>query len=233
MNTPANNRAQIYILNLTGQENEDTVNQLMQLLPAANLQRFSLYTNLRSKLQSLAGEVLARYATGKYAGKSFNLSEMKTGKNGKPYFTDQEHIHFNISHSGHYIVCAVNNTNIGIDVERIRKVNLRIAERYFSPKELHDLLQLSDTESMEYFIRLWTIKESYLKAKGTGLTQKLNSFTIEKSLEGFQLTGSTNAQMQEVISIKLDTDFYMAVCSLKPLQLEETNFMSTSDLMIK
>ncbi len=233
MEKTINNRAQVYVLKLTGKENEHTVYQLLQLLPPANQQRFSLYTNVRSKIQSIAGEVLARYASGCFESAPFNTSDIIIGKNGKPSFITNDSLHFNISHSGNYIVCAVCNSDIGIDVERVRNVNLRIAERYFSSHELTDLMNLEPDERMDYFIRLWTIKESYLKALGTGLTMKLNSFTIVQNQNIFQLTGSANAIKQDVISIKLDPSYYMAVCAAKTLYLESINYIGMNELLVK
>lgn len=227
------NNVQVYILKLSGEENEDTVLEMLRHLPAHSQERFSAYSNLRSKIQSLAGEVLARYATGHYIGQPFNLGVLQTGKNGKPYFASPKHIHFNISHSGKYIVCGVSTSEIGIDVERIRRVNLRIAERYFSEREMNDLLQLNEDERMEYFITLWTIKEAYLKSIGRGLTQKLNTFTITKIHEQYKLTGNKQAEKFDVASLRLDTNYVLAVCSSKKFILEPILFLNTSELMVQ
>lgn len=227
------NRVQVFVLKLTGTEDENSVNQLLDMLPSHSQERFFAYTNLRSKLQSVLGEVLARYAIGNFGGIPYTTAKMLTGKNGKPYFSHPQNIHYNISHSGLYIVCAVSNSEIGIDVERIRKVNLRIAERYFSPTELSDLLAMSESSRMEYFITLWTIKEAYLKSTGTGLTQKLNSFTINKLNDRFQLSGNLKAQNQDVISLKLDAEYYLAVCSAKNLVLEPVCFLNPTKLIIR
>jgi len=45
------------------------------------------------------------------------------------------HIHFNISHAGHYVACVISDEPVGIDIEIIKSVDLRIAERFFALEE--------------------------------------------------------------------------------------------------
>ncbi len=98
-------------------------------------------------------------------------------KNGKPFFTDFSNIHFNASHSGDVCICTFSENNTGCDVEILSESNHlgQIAKRFFSEKEQEFFKTASDfTES---FFRLWTLKESYLKFTGDGLSG-LNSCEI-------------------------------------------------------
>ena len=96
-------------------------------------------------------------------------------------------MHYNISHSGDWVVMALSDKAVGIDVERVRSPQYRIAERFFSPTELAALNRLEGDEKARYFFDLWTLKESYLKLLGKGLTQSLGSFTVANHGAGFQL----------------------------------------------
>ena len=99
--------------------------------------------------------------------------EPVTDENGKPHLYDRgEEIHFSLSHSGQYAVCAVADSPIGVDIEQIKDNRPEIAGRFFNPDELK---YIKDAES---FYRIWTLKEGYLKAVGLGMKLPLDSFII-------------------------------------------------------
>ncbi|KAL0556543.1 hypothetical protein IC582_005057 [Cucumis melo] len=95
-------------------------------------------------------------------------------------------LQFNISHSSSLIACGVTvHSPIGIDVEaKTRKIKNNIiafAKRFFSPNEIEVLSAISDPESQrQEFIKLWTLKEAYVKALGRGFSATpFNTFTIQ------------------------------------------------------
>lgn len=88
---------------------------------------------------------------------------------------------FNISHTPGLIVIAVSaSADVGVDVERGDRNPrvLELAHRYFSTRELADLRALAPQRQVERFLRLWTLKESYIKACGMGLAIPLDSFSF-------------------------------------------------------
>lgn len=91
---------------------------------------------------------------------------------GKPYLPAHPEVHFNLSHSGHWAVCAISSDPVGVDVERPR-CTMEIARRFFQPEELDSLELVPDQLN-----RLWTAKEAFVKALGGGLTIPLNSFSV-------------------------------------------------------
>lgn len=224
----------IQVFVLKTEENQlspEFIHSLLQYLPEAGKLRVKDKLNNSSKLQTVAGELLARYSVGQYLGKPDLEIKLRFGEKGKPYVQNPENIHFNISHSGHYIVCAVARNEIGIDVERIRKVNLRIAERFFSSDEIRDLMEFDETRRMQYFITLWTIKESYLKAVGRGLTQHLNSFTIIKKGDSYTLTGNPEAEGFGIESRQLNHEYMMAVCAPLPYPASVTTHVTLNGII--
>lgn len=108
---------------------------------------------------------------------------------GKPYLPDHPHVQFSLSHSGHWAVCAVSRDPVGVDVEMPR-CTLDIGRRFFQPKELEGLDQLPYLQCRDQLNRIWTAKESFVKALGVGLTIPLNSFTIRLELWGSELEQS-------------------------------------------
>jgi 4'-phosphopantetheinyl transferase len=222
----------VFVLQLEDyQYSSEFQDKLLQYLPEAGRLRVRDRQNLTSKLQTVAGELLARYSVGQFLGKANQEINLVFGEKGKPHIGNLSNMHFNISHSGHYVVCAVSSTEIGIDVERVRKVNLRIAERFFSPSEIHDLMALPEESRMHYFITLWTIKESYLKAIGRGLTQHLNSFTIVQNGDSHLLSGNMEAERYGIETKQLDHDFMMAVCTPLPYSPSDIRHVSLNDIL--
>jgi 4'-phosphopantetheinyl transferase len=204
---------------------------LLPFLPQAGRLRVSDRINPTSKLHTVAGELLARYSVGQYLGNPAQEINLFFGEKGKPHIGNLENVHFNISHSGHYVVCAVTETEIGIDVERVRKVNLRIADRFFSEAEIQDLMQRCEKERMQYFITLWTIKESYLKAIGRGLTQHLNSFTILKVGDSYLLTGNEEAEGYGIETAQLSSEYLMAICAPLPWSPAEITHVTLKEII--
>lgn len=101
------------------------------------------------------------------------------GEHGKPMRSDGE-VCFNISHSGKYVLCAVSETEIGCDIEKIKEVKWKLVKRFFSEEENDFLERLERQEETEEtrkniytiedaFTRLWVLRESYVKKTGEGL----------------------------------------------------------------
>lgn len=102
------------------------------------------------------------------------------GPRGKPGLPGSG-IEFNLSHSGDLAVVAVTRgRRVGVDVERLRPTFERdgIVARFFSPSERAEFAALPDGLHLDAFFRVWTCKEAYIKAIGTGLATELDSFSV-------------------------------------------------------
>ena len=108
---------------------------------------------------------------------------------GKPLLRDRADLHFSLSHSGTWAVCAVGASPLGVDVEPPR-CTMAMARRCFHPSEIEALKRLEPEAQPEALGRLWTAKEAYLKALGRGLTQPLNSFAVTLTPEAALLDRS-------------------------------------------
>lgn len=89
---------------------------------------------------------------------------------------------FNVSHTHGLVACAVaRDTALGVDVESIDRLSSgrEIAERFFSPFECRGLDRCEPSGYTTRFIELWTLKESYLKGIGTGLSHPLDNFSFD------------------------------------------------------
>ena len=93
---------------------------------------------------------------------------------GKPYLK-REGIEFSISHTAGRVMCVISDRPVGCDTERIAHRH-GISERFFSEREKEQVSSSDDEDRT--FCRIWTLKESYLKATGKGMSIPLDSFSI-------------------------------------------------------
>lgn len=108
---------------------------------------------------------------------------------GKPFLVGNKDVFFSLSHSGTLAMCAVSPVPIGVDVERKKEADLRIAKRFFHSEEYEAVISSSDPlRQSEMFFRIWTRKESYVKAIGKGLALPFESFnSLNEEIDGFIL----------------------------------------------
>lgn len=111
-----------------------------------------------------------------------NSLEICVDENGKPYFKDYPDFYFNISHSGDLIAVAFSSSSVGVDIEKLKDANFKIAERRFTDKEKQFIKNNLD------FFYVWTRKEAYLKRTGKGLRQSLSTFGVldENTIKTFK-----------------------------------------------
>lgn len=121
-------------------------------------------------------------------------------KGGKPYLRSGE-LFFSLSHSGKYALCAVSDSEIGADIQKPAKYNKALAERFFTVDE-QAWLRCSARQDRD-FTKLWSQKESFIKATGQGLAQPLCSFSVLTG-EG---TGDWHFAHKEL------EEYHVAVCS--------------------
>lgn len=131
--------------------------------PADRRRSFGAWLLLRAALKELGAEP----------------GPLAYGPQGKPFFPDRPDLHFNLSHSGETVLCALSPSPVGCDAETISSARPELAERFFHPSERRWLSALPPSEYDEAFFRLWTLKESYLKATGLGLSGGLESFCVD------------------------------------------------------
>jgi 4'-phosphopantetheinyl transferase len=95
---------------------------------------------------------------------------------------------FNISHTDHLIAIGVaRNRRIGLDIEFVaRDAPFEVTEN-FAPEERAMLASLDDAGRAARFWELWTLKESYIKARGIGLSLPLDQFRFSFDSPGIRL----------------------------------------------
>ena len=125
---------------------------------------------------ALVRATLSRYSHVKPQDWQFRLNAY-----GRPEVADDKSdLRFNLSHTDGLVACAVSRVaQIGVDVESSeRKVDIGVADRFFSAPEIADLKCRPEHIRRTRFLEYWTLKESYIKARGMGLALPLGGFAF-------------------------------------------------------
>ena len=106
----------------------------------------------------------------------YTLPVIERTATGKPFFPDHPQLQFNLSHSGTFALCALDDSPVGVDIEVIRPHHPRLAQRICSPAELEWVNTQPDPQRA--LLSLWTKKEARVKQNGCGLTVPLREIYV-------------------------------------------------------
>jgi 4'-phosphopantetheinyl transferase len=159
----------------------EVVSGLFPLLCSTERERAGRFRFERDRARYVVGRALLRQLLGGYLGLEPQEVEFGYGAFEKPFVAREDGPWFNLSHSGPVALYAFSSAaEIGIDVEVDERdySRERIAERFFSPTEVAALRALPGSEQPRAFLRCWTRKEAFVKARGDGLSLSLDSFDV-------------------------------------------------------
>ena len=177
--------------------------------------------------RALVRVVLSRYARIAPGDWRFAVTEY-----GRPVIDADQLVEaplsFNLSHTQGLIAIAVRRTlAIGVDVECMtpRDVELDLADRFFAPEEARALRELPTACQPKRFFEYWTLKESYIKARGAGLSIPLAEFAFRLTSEA-TLDFSISDRLADVPSrwrlwqMQPTADHVLALCAERADVLE-------------
>ena len=195
----------------------------------------SLSSDRRKKVDTLKNEKIAgkqiiigsflQYCLSPYINVPPSQIEFEYSEQGKPYIKSD--INFNMSHSGDYVVLAVSDDPVGVDIERLRHGRLLVAKRFFCEEEYTEILKYSDeNEQDKCFLEYWTMKEAYVKYLGKGLSVLFDTFMISRDTgEGMPLKvfvkehtsreradGWKEDKTAAMYTYYLNKNYHMAIC---------------------
>ena len=136
--------------------------------------RLDSQSNLLAGKQGIAAELLLIYAL-KTICPELSLPLDISCKEGKPFLNDIA-LNFSLSHSGCFAACVVSDGVVGLDIQHEVNSSDKLAARWLSPEE-YSFYSGSDDKKQAFF-KIWTMKESYVKASGRGIKSGLKGFSV-------------------------------------------------------
>lgn len=155
-----------------------------ELLSEDEREKRERYRFEKDRHTCLLTRALVRTTLSHYADVAPGAWRFVTDEHGRPEISEprsERWLRFNLSHTNGLVVCLVaSGRRVGVDVEDRERSGrlLDVAERYFSTAEVEALRALPLEQQLERFFLYWTLKESYIKARGLGLAIPLRRFSF-------------------------------------------------------
>lgn len=145
------------------------------------------------------------------------------GLHGKEYLQGKPRVQFNLSHAGGYAAAAFGEQELGIDIERKDRKLYQVIRRCFTWQEQQYLQQYKGERKQEEAIRLWTRKESFVKATGAGLSYNLQNVEISKGANPVILE---KGKFPVYVFYEYEiSDYWLTVCSTEQEAEKNPRFM--------
>jgi len=187
-----NQEAHVWFSRPESVQDKEVLQDLTATLSNQELDKYRRLHFQQDRHRYLVSHALVRKTLSRYIDRPPADWCFSRGEHGRPEIANPgtPPLRFNLTHTVGLVGCIVTrNNDCGIDAERItaRHATPGIAERMFSETEYRELRRLEGQESLEYFFTRWTLRESYVKALGIGIsfpTRKLTfSVNRENSVE--------------------------------------------------
>lgn len=159
-----------------------------------------------------------------YGIEHYNLGK---GVHGKPFVEARTDIKINLSHCNGLAVCAVGENTIGVDCERIRNVRNGVVRRAFTESEALEIENSANADLT--FTRLWTLKESFVKAIGIGVSYPMKNAAFSIVDNNTIYTNVTGAFFRQWV---IQDKYIISLCAAAPECETSLVFVSEKTLNI-
>ncbi len=182
--------------------------RLIREMPPYRRAKAAGYIFDRDRALSIGVELLLFNALNDFGITDYEVIE---GVNGKPFLKDYD-VCFNLSHSGNRVMCSVAPEDVGCDVEEVKPIDIEMARMNFTDEEYSIIADAPAGLKYDSFYRFWTLKESFLKALGTGLGLELDRFNIRLD-DPIDVDQDADPRRFHFREYHPDSGFRYAVCS--------------------
>ena len=212
----------VYYANVASFQNEDAFENYSSKIEEERRNKILRTRNSELRVRSLATGVLLHKVICRWLGQEQeNTLAFHIGyeKGGKPYLLDYPQVHYNLSHSGDYVCCAISEQPVGVDIQKHVDYKEAVAARFFSQEDNQLLKECNEQERSKLFFQMWCRKESYGKLTGKGLGQSLDKFEIDweqdAAIDATSTSMTPAAYYQELDGLQ---GYSLCVCYEQPEQ---------------
>lgn len=169
--------ARIVAIRVPESMEESLFKHLLTMTSVEKQLRISRFHRHADACRALLADCLVRHELGKLLQRDAAAIAFSANQYGKPFALQAEGLHYNATHSGQWVAAVFSSMECGIDVEEIKPSDpLPLANRFFHQAEYEAIC--NSPEPVRTFYTYWTMKESYIKALGLGLSKNLASFIV-------------------------------------------------------
>lgn len=136
-------------------------------------------TDQKQNMQHMIGERLLEEGLKELYGLDLKLEPRAREAHGKPFLALQPQIHYNISHSGKYAVCAIGNRELGVDIQEEKEADFARMLRRMVPEKQREEILKSENPAKEFYHQ-WVLREAYIKWTGEGLARDMKKINLEE-----------------------------------------------------
>lgn len=202
-----------YIADASSLKDEVLYRKLYRSLDAARRTKADWFLFSKDKRLCVGAGVLLMHALQEENIMDFSIA---LHANGKPYLVGVQNLYFNLSHSEDMVMCVISDQEAGCDVEKIAAFDKDLADYVMTKKELEQIYNFSDQKEQQVmFFRLWTLKESYMKATGLGLKLEPGTFAMTVNKNGICVTPPADDRKFYFKEYFMGDEYCFSCCSLE------------------
>lgn len=192
------------------------------------LKKTARYAHFIDQARSIGAELLLNSVLKRLFPAFIPPAEFDTGEHGKPFLKPGQKglalpngclIQYNLSHSGDFVACAVSSRPVGVDIEKEKDRIHHGVSRFFSEQEQKTLEESKNPASR--FFDYWVLKESYIKAVGTGFAKSPRSFSVYMENETYRVLDRGRLKNYDFYLYSIPKGYRLAVCEAQAEDSEE------------
>lgn len=201
----------VFSAKITPLEDTEVFSACFEEVKDIRKEKINSLNRIQDRRLSLGAGLLLKHAFAR-CGLDYEAAEFYNDENGKPHVKGDD-VFFSLSHSGDTVLVSLSDKIVGCDVELACEYKEAVAKRFYHPLEVSHLEKITDAEDKRLeFYRIWTAKESFVKAIGQGFRISPVSFAAIPSPHCPVVQTVTDKQLF-VKSFSLDAAYICSVCS--------------------
>ncbi len=171
----------LYYIDRIDEINSGLIASLLPYLSAERLEYQAGYRFQIDRTQSVLAYILLRIGLFEHYGLR-QIPKLAFTECGKPYLSEYDAIHFNLSHCKKGVACALSEAPIGVDIQDYVAFEQGLAQQFMTPQECE---RAKTDPSGTEFTRIWSLKESVGKCLGSGICYDMTHFEVCEGSKGY------------------------------------------------
>lgn len=214
MNDRQDKYCKVYAVSIDKIPAQRDLRMLMDSIDPEHLVRIRRFRRQEDLLRSLYGEILVRHV---FRGMGYPDVRIFRSAKGKPFCPDIPQWKFSISHGGAWVAVSVSPFETGVDLEEIRGDYRDVYETVLTEGELRLLRQTAAPLQTKEFLRMWTVKEAWLKRTGDGLyrdPKEIDTTALETAADSLQEETENPVRAE---TLEFEPGYVLSVCGKAPV----------------